>query len=273
VWVANLGSGTVSRIDPRARQVVATVRVLPGPDGLIASPDGVWVTSTRARALVRIDAGSNRVVGRVDVPASVPPGDERVHRGDVWIGGLVPDQLTAFDPGAGSVDASRALPGAAWTADDGTSTWIGSVTARSVTRVDDASGGVVSVTPLPDVPSRLAVAGGTVWVTSFDGRTIHALDAGTGRLRSTISTPGRPKGIAADAGGRIVVSGHTPGLLPRRLRWVDPRPGHGFLLLLDRGASRPTRRRTDARQGVVAVTGSTAWVVDVDGGGVRAIAV
>jgi YVTN family beta-propeller protein len=37
--------GTVSRIDPRSRRVVATVPVGGNPSEIDAGPDGVWVTS------------------------------------------------------------------------------------------------------------------------------------------------------------------------------------------------------------------------------------
>jgi YVTN family beta-propeller protein len=45
VWVANVIDGTVSRIDPRSRRVVATVHVGGNPSEIDAGPDGVWVTS------------------------------------------------------------------------------------------------------------------------------------------------------------------------------------------------------------------------------------
>jgi YVTN family beta-propeller protein len=267
VWVANLGSGTVSRIDPHRRRVVATIAVDPEPDGLVPSAEGVWVTSLRAHSLELVDARSNTVERRVDASAAAPDG--QVQAGDVWVGGLLEDHVTAFDPVSGAVHASRAVRGAAWTADDGTSTWVGSVTNRTLVRIDDASGDTLAVTRLPDAPSRIAVTATTVWVASFEGRAVHALDLETGTLRQTFKMPGRPKGIAT-AGGRVVVSGHTPGLLPRRVRWLDPRRGEGFLLVLADGPFRPGRpRRISDREGALAITGSTVWIVDVDRGGVR----
>jgi YVTN family beta-propeller protein len=44
IWVANSGDGTVSRIDPRTRTVVATIRVGNRPVGIAAGGGLVWVT-------------------------------------------------------------------------------------------------------------------------------------------------------------------------------------------------------------------------------------
>jgi YVTN family beta-propeller protein len=43
IWVANSGDGTVSRIDPRTRTVVATIRVGNRPVGIAAGGGLVWV--------------------------------------------------------------------------------------------------------------------------------------------------------------------------------------------------------------------------------------
>ena len=43
VWVASTGAGTLSRIDARRAAVVATVRVGERPYAVAASPQGVWV--------------------------------------------------------------------------------------------------------------------------------------------------------------------------------------------------------------------------------------
>ncbi len=46
VWVTNLVGGTISRIDPAAATVVATIEVGTGPDGIAIDDDGtVWFTA------------------------------------------------------------------------------------------------------------------------------------------------------------------------------------------------------------------------------------
>ena len=45
VWVANTLDGTVSRIDPATRRVVATIRVGGLPRGVAVGDEAVWVTA------------------------------------------------------------------------------------------------------------------------------------------------------------------------------------------------------------------------------------
>ena len=44
VWVANAGDGTVSRIDPDTREVVATIDLGVSVEGIATGAGGVWVT-------------------------------------------------------------------------------------------------------------------------------------------------------------------------------------------------------------------------------------
>jgi YVTN family beta-propeller protein len=44
VWVADSGSGTVTRIDSESDRVVATIRTGPIPEGVAVGGDSVWVS-------------------------------------------------------------------------------------------------------------------------------------------------------------------------------------------------------------------------------------
>lgn len=44
MWVANYRDGTVSHVDPKLGQVVATIPVGPNPDHVVADERGVWAT-------------------------------------------------------------------------------------------------------------------------------------------------------------------------------------------------------------------------------------
>ena len=45
VWVANAGAMTVSRIDPRTNEVVATIELGNVPSGIAVADGFVWVTA------------------------------------------------------------------------------------------------------------------------------------------------------------------------------------------------------------------------------------
>jgi len=68
LWVASTSAGVVDRIDASTGRVVASINV-ERPVGLAAQGSAVWVGS--GNAAVRIDSGSNRVTDRVDVGGAV----------------------------------------------------------------------------------------------------------------------------------------------------------------------------------------------------------
>lgn len=98
VWVPTTGDGQVARIDPAARTVTARISALtPAPmeagcapnvacgylNAAVVSGGDVWVSGDFAGEVVRIDASTNRLVGRVTV--SPRPGGLAVGGGFVWV--------------------------------------------------------------------------------------------------------------------------------------------------------------------------------------------
>jgi YVTN family beta-propeller protein len=67
VWVADALEGTVRRIDPSRRRVLAKIRVGRQPYGLAFAAGSVWVTNSDDSTLTRIDASTNRVVAAIRV--------------------------------------------------------------------------------------------------------------------------------------------------------------------------------------------------------------
>jgi len=60
-WVANTGDGTVSRIDPRTDRVADTFRVGVAPRALAVGAGAIWVVSTGTGLLSRIDPVTGKV--------------------------------------------------------------------------------------------------------------------------------------------------------------------------------------------------------------------
>jgi DNA-binding beta-propeller fold protein YncE len=66
LWVANGDSGTVSVIQPGAATPIQ-VTGIPSPDSISAGAGGVWVASTGAHAVYRIDPDTHAIVARIDL--------------------------------------------------------------------------------------------------------------------------------------------------------------------------------------------------------------
>lgn len=69
-WVANIGSGSVTAVDPVAGKVIAEIPTGPGAEGIDVRPDGaeVWVVNREANTLSVIDAARRSVIATI--PAS-----------------------------------------------------------------------------------------------------------------------------------------------------------------------------------------------------------
>jgi YVTN family beta-propeller protein len=84
VWVSNALDGTVSRVDPATRKVVATIPVGQNPANAAVAGDGtVFVPNVFDGTVSRIDPATNRVVGTIAVGQR--PFPAAFAFGDIWI--------------------------------------------------------------------------------------------------------------------------------------------------------------------------------------------
>jgi len=82
LWVTSYVGNSVVVIDAASNGRVATIPLDQGPRGIAAGPDAIWVAGSR-NALLRIDPGSLKASGSVDLPG---PGEGVAVLGsDVWV--------------------------------------------------------------------------------------------------------------------------------------------------------------------------------------------
>ncbi|HKS78226.1 MAG TPA: hypothetical protein VJQ07_05090, partial [Gaiellaceae bacterium] len=84
LWSANSGAGTVSRISPTQRKVVATVKVGQAPVCVAFAGGSVWVGDFTANALYRISPATNRVVATIHLQGPAA-GIAQAPDGSVWV--------------------------------------------------------------------------------------------------------------------------------------------------------------------------------------------
>ena len=74
IWVGNIGSDTVSKIDPIANNVIATVAVGDRPLGIEFDGTNIWVVNNGSNTVSKIDPIANNVIATVavgDTPAGI----------------------------------------------------------------------------------------------------------------------------------------------------------------------------------------------------------
>ncbi|MEA2156996.1 MAG: hypothetical protein QOE11_3136, partial [Solirubrobacteraceae bacterium] len=72
----------------------------------------------------------------------------------------------------------------------------------TITRISPR-GTQVQAIPMPNIPSRVAVGGGSVWATSTEGGRLLRVDPGTRRLRERLDTGTRPFALDVEHGSAI----------------------------------------------------------------------
>ena len=170
VWIATGSDGHVLRVDPASKTVTAEIDVRAGPvTGLAMSEDAVWASANSD--LVRIDPGTNEVVGRLRSEGGF--GDIAFGRAGLWV-----------IAGAGG-------DGEVW-------------------QIDPATNDVRQRIPLanPSFWNNIAVGDGAVWVTSSptvhgDGTALvhlHRIDPSTGDITADIPLGDGASGLGPDEG-------------------------------------------------------------------------
>jgi DNA-binding beta-propeller fold protein YncE len=204
--------------------------------------------------LVLSDRGGDRPLA-VTVPGH--PTDLVVTPDAVWVSAATTGSVWALDPASGRRLAKLPLDGTpARLAAGASSLWVVDTAAASLIPVRlSRHPGAIDATPYEPIPTGadatdVAVAGGVLWVLDSAEGIVRAIEPGGGPVRS-LRVGSDPVDLAA--GGRWVVAAV---------------PGSGTLARIDtqtrRLAGRPIR--LGGVPAAVAVTGSTAWVVDTSAG-------
>ncbi len=233
VWVANNGSGTVSRLDAATgRRLGVPLRVGPGPRAVSVGEGAVWVIAG-AGDVVRVDPGAHRArrVARVDDAAGVVAA-----RGGVWVTSRAGNRVVRLDPRTGRMKGRPVRVGRAPTdvALAGGAVWVANSAAGTLSRIDAGSGRVDrTVRVARRQVLGLSGAGDRLWAAKTDSPlaspiALVGVDAETGHLDgSALRVPGGvPVRLAAGAGGVWVTDlgsalPSAPGRAPAVTR-VDP---------------------------------------------------
>jgi outer membrane protein assembly factor BamB len=250
VWVADIASERLLRLDPRTRAIQARIP-LGGAAWVDAAAGSVWALG--GDRLLRIDPSTNRVVASIP-SGGTAPGMVLDGAGVVWmayphallrvdlrrnaITRTIPTSRTGFKA-LGAVSDGRVLY---LTRGDGRLLRFDARTGKRLSAVRASFGGWL-----------MGVAGGTVFVAGDSGLT--AVDAATGRPRWTRDLRAQSVNGGVLDGTTVWVQATDRATTLDRLWRIDARTGHvtGSLTLPEFGAA-----------GMVAV-GKQVWTMSIGG--------
>lgn len=255
VWVSNNGGGTVSRIDPAAGRVVATVDVGGAPAAVASGGGSVWVGNFGNSLLARIDPSTDAVAGRLDLGGQ-PLGPAVAADGTVWVSNF-DGSIERVAPAGDRVLARIVLGGKpAFTAVAFGLVW--SVNQNGTVCTVNPATNAQAGPPIPvgDDVDDLSVAPGAIWVTTYNDGLLARIDPSTRGVIRTKKLGGRAAGVLAASDGGVWVSLYDRGVVER----IDPASGR---------VTRTVRVGAEPRQ-IIEAAGSL-WVANQGSGTVSRI--
>lgn len=210
LWLPDVASSTILKIDPASRAIVAEVPTdIFGSRGSIGVGAGsLWVVTFDARdkRVTRYSAATGGLEARIDLPA--PGLGVLFAYGAIWVSAANRPELYRIDPASNAITATIALhaPGALLTA-AADSLWVSGDANGIVQRIDPASGQVLATiaTGVLDMESDgdLVGGGGYLWTinrASVIARIDPASDTAQGLFRPPTGSSSTGRRLAFGAG-------------------------------------------------------------------------
>jgi serine/threonine-protein kinase len=281
---------SLQRIDPKTNKLVATIGAGAGADSIAIGDGAVFVASTDARTVSRIDPRSNAIVKRasVGVPTSIAVG--RPQEPALWVvinKSSEPCTLSQLDPKTLSTNYTTTFGEACGpVVTRGGQTWFGG-SGGSLLLVDWGSGNAMLTVPTGtiggDAAHGLAVGAGAVWLASPFTEELFRVDRRGNKRAISIGSGSFPSDVAVGEGGVWVTDSRRNTVIeidPSRNRIVRTIPvGHdpiavaagagavwvannqdGTLSRIDPGTGRVTRVEVGTDPRNIAIGERGVWV-------------
>jgi len=185
----------------------ATFEVKGHPDWMAVTADAVWVTSSSANHVVRLDAKTNQP-GTI-VTVAKPCAGLALGFGSLWIPSCGDHTVVRVDAETGARQATVAAGPAdseGGIAVGAGSIWIVTTKESDLARIDPAANSVVAHIRIPTGSFNPIFANGSVWVSSNAGGTLVRVDAATNKVVSETPVGPMPRFLTVGAGSIWVLN-------------------------------------------------------------------
>jgi virginiamycin B lyase len=191
--------------------------------GIAIGEDAVWVPDVGSKTIFKVDPRQNRVAMKISAVMGQSEGSIGVGYGSVWVvTGLVSTEqkLTRYDAATGGQQAAIALPsGSSGVICDFGSVWVSGTLGDEIYRVDPRTNAIVATVQVHPSPRFLTSGEGSVWVVNQGDGTVQRIDGKSGKVVATIDAKaGGSGGDIAVGGGFVWVTTHLVPVIK-----IDPR--------------------------------------------------
>ncbi len=187
VWVPDMGSSTVYKVDPGTNKVAMKIPTdIFGGDGSIGVGAGsVWVITfdNHNKTVTRYNAATGAVEARIALPRRSK--DVVFDHGSVWVTAAGRGELYRIDPASNEVVATISVTDSpSYMASGEDSIWILDLIAGVVQRIDGPTGELTATIDARAIDSDggIVTGGGFVWVITRR-MTITRIDPGSNKVR------------------------------------------------------------------------------------------
>ena len=240
LWVTSSSAGQVVRVDPQTFSIRQTIDVGAGVGPVAFADSAVWVANADDGTLARIDPETNEVVQRVRVGNG--PSDIMAVGDYLWIANRLDSSVAKFDPRRGAVvERIRTGSSPGRLAATDDSLWVTDEALSAVEQVDLTSG-AVSTVHVGNGPGAVTAVGDDVWVVNRSDETVSHIGA-SGRVEAAFGI-GRGVSTIVDVDG-VPWVGHQDAVVR-----IDPEDPASSSVVA-----------TGAASADMAVGGGRVWVV------------
>ena len=186
---------------------IATFPVEGHPDWMAVTGDAVWVTSSSANHVVRLDAKTNKPDKIVTV--AKPCAGLAIDFGSLWIPSCGDHAVIRVDAESG---APQAIVSAGPADSEGGiavgagSVWIVTTKESDLARIDPATNSVSAHIRIPPGSFNPIFANGSIWVSSNAGGTLVRVDPATNKVVSETPVGPMPRFLTVGAGSIWVLN-------------------------------------------------------------------
>ncbi len=218
-WVADYGSASVSPVNLTTRKAGPAISVGPGPQAIVASPDGktVYAADSLSDTVTPIDASTGRAgkaihVGAAPRALAITPDGKTLYVANDGSATVTPIATATNRPGR-PIPVGRD-PRAIALAPNGRTAYVLNWLSATVTPIATATGRPGRPIPVGAFPVAYAFGPGarTLYIASFGADSVTPIDTATGRPGRPLPAGDAPDAVAATADGAFAVDGDSDQL-------------------------------------------------------------
>jgi len=257
VWVPNFGypgslANTVTQINCTTREIVNTISVGNGPNGISSNGIYVWVSNYEDNSVSQIECSTGNVL--TTIPVGRRPQGVSYDGTYVFVANYKDNNVTQINGSTYEIVSTISVGnGPSSISSDGTNTWVINGDDNTVSQINNATSKVVNTITVGTYPFDISSDNTSVWVTNYRDGTVSKIDSASETVVKTINVGGQPTGISSKNG----------------YVWVVNAGNNGYVTILDLNGdlvnitNNPITSPTfDNMMGYVSSDGTYVWITD-----------